>query len=159
MKTTGGFKLWQIIYPIGIYYVVSSLMYFVLGLFLGDGQQTYMLRQLICSAATIPATMSFYKQDKIAEQVVYGTEKEKLDTKWLTDTVLAVVGAATLGIAVNNIIAMTPLVQMSEGFQEANESFFIPRNRIYSSQVHSAMKSRSMYTGSMCSQHWTLRSG
>ena len=79
MKTTGGFKLWQIIYPIGIYYVVSSLMYFVLGLFLGDGQQTYMLRQLICSAATIPATMSFYKQDKIAEQVVYGTEKEKLD--------------------------------------------------------------------------------
>ena len=124
MKTTGGFKLWQIIYPIGIYYVVSSLMYFVLGLFLGDGQQTYMLRQLICSAATIPATMSFYKQDKIAEQVVYGTEKEKLDTKWLTDAVLAVVGAATLGIAVNNIIAMTPLVQISEGFQEANESFF-----------------------------------
>ena len=118
MKTTGGFKLWQIIYPIGIYYVVSSLMYFVLGLFLGDGQQTYMLRQLICSAATIPATMSFYKQDKIAEQVVYGTEKEKLDTKWLTDAVLAVTGAATLGIAVNNIIAMTPLVQMSEGFQE-----------------------------------------
>ena len=124
MKTTGGFKLWQIIYPIGIYYVVSSLMYFVLGLFLGDGQQTYMLRQLICSAATIPATMSFYKQDKIAEQVVYGTEKEKLDTKWLTDAVLVVVGAAALGIAVNNIIAMTPLVQMSEGFQEANESFF-----------------------------------
>ena len=37
--------------------------------------------------------------------------------------------------------------------------FFIPRKRIYSSQVHSAMKSRSMYTGSMCSQHWTLRSG
>ena len=124
MKTTGGCKLWQFIYPIGIYYVVSSLMYFVLGLFLGDGQQTYMLRQLICSAATIPATMSFYKQDKIAEQVVYGTEKEKLDTKWLTDAALAVVGAATLGIAVNNIIAMTPLVQMSEGFQEANQSFF-----------------------------------
>ena len=124
MKTTGGFKLWQIIYPIGIYYVVSSLMYFVLGLFLGDGQQTYMLRQLICSAATIPATMSFYKQDKIAEQVVYGTEKEKLDTKWLADAALAAAGAATLGIAVNNIIAMTPLVQMSEGFQEANQSFF-----------------------------------
>ena len=47
-----------------------------------------------------------------------------MDTKWLTDAVLAVVGAATLGIAVNNIIAMTPLVQMSEGFQEANQSFF-----------------------------------
>ena len=37
---------------------------------------------------------------------------------------MAAAGAVTLGIAVNNIIAMTPLVQMSEGFQEANESFF-----------------------------------
>ena len=60
MKTTGGFKLWQIIYPIGIYYVVSSLMYFVLGLFWGMGNRPISLRQLICSAATIPATMSFY---------------------------------------------------------------------------------------------------
>ena len=33
----------------------------------------------------------------------------------------------TLGIAVNNIIAMTPLVQMSEGFQEANQSFLRER--------------------------------
>ena len=24
MKTTGGFKLWQIIYPIGIYYVTGT---------------------------------------------------------------------------------------------------------------------------------------
>ncbi|MFQ8776280.1 MAG: hypothetical protein ACLR78_00590 [Roseburia sp.] len=41
MKTTGGFKLWQIIYPIGIYYVVSSLMYFVLGLFWGWATDLY----------------------------------------------------------------------------------------------------------------------
>ena len=115
MKTTGGFKLWQIIYPIG--HLLCCVEPYVLRCwdFSGDGQQTYMLRQLICSAATIPATMSFYKQDKIAEQVVYGTEKEKLDTKWLTDAVLAAAGAATLGIAVNNIIAMTPLVQSVGG--------------------------------------------
>lgn len=50
-----------------------------------------------------------------------------MDTKWLTDAVLAAAGAATLGIAVNNIIAMTPLVQMSEGFQEANQSFLRER--------------------------------
>ena len=29
---------------------------------------------------SIYTAMSFYKQNKIAEQVVYGTEKEKLDT-------------------------------------------------------------------------------
>lgn len=124
MKTKTGFKLWQIIYPIGIYYVVSSLIYFVLGLFMGDEQQTYMLRQLICSAATIPVTMSFYKQDKIAEDIVYGNETEKWNRKRTWEVLLTVLGAVTLGIAVNNVIAMTPLVQMSEGFQEANQSFF-----------------------------------
>ena len=122
MKTTGGFKLWQIIYPIGIYYVVSSLMYFVLGLFWGWATDLYAAPAYLLGCNG-PGDDEFYKQDKIAEQVVYGTEKEKLDTKWLTDAALAVVGAATLGIAVNNIIAMTPLVQMSEGFQEANQSF------------------------------------
>ena len=124
MKTTGGFKLWQVIYPIGLYYVASSLTYFVLGLFIGDAPQTYMLRQLICSAATIPVTMSFYKLDQSAEQVVYGTEQKESGPKRLADAALVAVGAMTLGIAVNNIIAMTPLVQMSEGFQEANQSFF-----------------------------------
>ncbi len=124
MKKGAGFKLWQIIYPVGIYYVVSSLVYFVLELFLGNEQQTYMLRQLICSAATIPVTISFYRQDKAAEEVVYGKETLKLDKRWFRDLLCAVVGAAALGIAVNNVIAMTPLVQMSEGFKQANESFF-----------------------------------
>ena len=124
MKTTGGFKLWQIIYPIGIYYVVSSLMYFALGLFMGEDTQTYMFRQLLCSAATIPVTLSFYHQDRAAESVVYGEKNRKINTEWLKNAALVIIGAGTLGVAVNNIIAMTPLVQLSEGFQTANQSFF-----------------------------------
>lgn len=112
------------IYPIGIYYVVSSLMYFVLGLFMGEKPETYMLRQTICAAATIPVIMTFYKQDLAVEETVYGKKKHKPDTEWFINAVFAMVGTATLGIAVNNIIAMTPLVQISEGFRSANESFF-----------------------------------
>ena len=54
MKTTGAYKIWRIIYPIGIYYVVSSLAYFFLTLLLGAGEESYMLRQMLCAAATIP---------------------------------------------------------------------------------------------------------
>ena len=124
MKTTGGFKLWQIIYPIGIYYVVSSLMYFVLGLFQFHRQpdlQFYPAYKNSSSPGSLPPSRS---ADAAYRSVAHPPEKEKLDTKWLRDAVLAAAGAVTLGIAVNNIIAMTPLVQMSEGFQEANESFF-----------------------------------
>ena len=48
MKTTGAYKIWRIIYPIGIYYVVSSLAYFFLTLLLGAGEESYMLRQMLC---------------------------------------------------------------------------------------------------------------
>jgi len=45
VKTTGAYKIWRIIYPIGIYYVVSSLAYFFLTLLLGAGEESYILRQ------------------------------------------------------------------------------------------------------------------
>ncbi len=60
MKTTGAYKIWRIIYPIGIYYVVSSLAYFFLTLLLGAGEESYMLRQMLCAAATIPFVWMHY---------------------------------------------------------------------------------------------------
>jgi hypothetical protein len=107
-----------------MYYVVSSLVYFALELFWEDSNETYMLRQLICAAVTIPVVYSFYRQDKIAEDAVYGRKKFRLDAACIVTILATVCGAAALGIAVNNIIAMTPLMEMSEGFAQANESFF-----------------------------------
>ena len=94
MKTTGAYKIWRIIYPIGIYYVVSSLAYFFLTLLLGAGEESYMLRQMLCAAATIPFVWMHYGQDRAARE------------------------------AVNNVIAMTPLIEASAGFQSANQAFF-----------------------------------
>lgn len=119
MKTTGAYKVWSIVYPVGIYYVVSSLVYFALELFFGTAYESYMLRQMICAAATIPFVASFYRQDMAIEQTVYGKHRIVL-----TDSVLALVAGAALGIGVNNVIAMTPLIRMSTGFSEANQAFF-----------------------------------
>lgn len=123
MKTTKGYRIWQIIYPIGIYYVVSSLAYFVLELMLGSEKETYMLRQLICAAITIPFVLHFYQLDKQTEETVYGKRRFKLDGQ-VKNAVFSFVSAAALGTAVNNVIAMTPLIKMSAGFQTANEAFF-----------------------------------
>lgn len=124
MKNSKSYKIWQIIYPIGIYYVVSSLVYFFLGILLGTDTESYMMRQLICAALTIPAIMPFYQQDKQIENNVYGVQKITWNAKLLRDIVLVVASGMTLGIAVNNIIAMTPLIEKSAGFTQANESFF-----------------------------------
>lgn len=124
MKRTGVYRVWQVIYPIGIYYVVSSIAYFFLGMLLGNNQETYMLRQMVCGAVTIPFILSFYRQDKQFENTVYGKAKTSFDAQTMREILLAVSTGAMLGIAVNNLIAMTPLMEFSAGFQEANESFF-----------------------------------
>lgn len=124
MKSSITYKIWQVIYPVGMYYVVSSMAYFLLGLVIGTAQETYMMRQMVCAAVTIPVVMNYYRQDKVIEDNVYGKEKIRFDGKLLKDVVVALLTGATLGMAVNNIIAMTPLMDMSAGFQEANESFF-----------------------------------
>lgn len=124
MKKIGPYKIWQVIYPIAIYYVVSSFAYIALGMIFGSEQETYMFRQMVCGAVTIPFTMSFYKQDKKIEDVVYGTTKRSVDVYTIRNIFFAVATAAMCGIAVNNLIAMTPLMDVSMGFQEANDSFF-----------------------------------
>lgn len=124
MKKTKGYRIWQVIYPVGIYYVVSSLAYFGLELLLGASEESYMMRQLICAAATIPFVMSFYRQDKQLEDTVYGKRRLEWNLTLVRDIVLAAASGMLLGIAVNNIIAMTPLIDMSAGFSEANQSFF-----------------------------------
>lgn len=145
MRTTGAYKIWQIVYPVGMYYVVSSLVFFALQMILGNGSETYMLRQMVCAAVTIPFILPFYMQDKRVEDIVYakgnaaersGKEKKPLQsagqqhafrqgvgrTAW--NVCVSLGSAAALGIAVNNLIAMTPLIELSGGFTAANEQFF-----------------------------------
>lgn len=144
MKTTGAYKIWSIVYPVGIYYVVSSLVYFVLEMFFGAAYESYMLRQMICAVATIPFVASFYRQDMAMEETVYGKRrivlkrhtqgKNPADMEAADETVsfasaaadgvLALVAGAVLGIGVNNVLAMTPVIRMSAGFSEANQAFF-----------------------------------
>lgn len=124
MKQTKGYQIWQIIYPIGLYYVVSSLCYFALEMLLGTANETYMLRQLVCAAVTIPVILKFYMADQNVRDTVYGKRKFNMGREQFINIAVTVVSVAALGIAVNNIIAMTPLIQASEGFQTANQAFF-----------------------------------
>lgn len=124
MKTMKGFRVWQILYPVGIYYVVSSLTYFALEFFMGSEDATYMLRQMVCAAVSIPFTLSFYQQDKKERETVYGKQKLCMDGKQAGILLTCTIAGAVWGLAVNNLLAMTPLMELSTGFQSANAAFF-----------------------------------
>ena len=104
MKQTKGFQIWQIIYPVGLYYVVSSLCYFALEILLGSADETYMLRQLVGDAVTIPVILKFYMADQNIRDTVYGKKKFRFSSEQAINIAVTVVSVAALGIAVNNII-------------------------------------------------------
>ena len=124
MKTTGAYKIWRIVYPIGIYYVVSSIAYFFLTLLLGAGEESYMLRQMLCAVATIPFVWMHYGQDRAAREIVYGRRGIRPDARFFCTVAGSLFAGASLGMAVNNVIVMTPLIETSAGFQSANQAFF-----------------------------------
>lgn len=116
-------RVWAVFYPIFVYYLISAFVFFALNIILGEAQEIYMLKQLISSGATIPFLTALWKQDNEAERVVYGKGKRSLK-QYMMQAAVTCVAAGAFGIALNNFIAMTPLVQVSESFQSANENFF-----------------------------------
>ena len=98
MKQTKGFQIWQIIYPVGLYYVVSSLCYFALEILLGSADETYMLRQLVGDAVTIPVILKFYMADQNIRDTVYGKKKFRFSSEQAINIAVTVVSVAALGI-------------------------------------------------------------
>lgn len=120
-KTT---NIWGVIYPIIIYYLVSSLAFFGMTILFGEADEIYMLKQMVSSASTIPFLLSLKKQDAYVKEVVYGKAEKWKCSQAVFLGGLVFLAMAAIGIALNNFIAMTPLVQISTGFQSANEAFF-----------------------------------
>lgn len=117
------YRILEILYPIGIYYLISGFVFFALNMLLGEAPEIYMVKQLISSGAVIPFLLSLYKQDHSAEKIVYG--QRKFNGKEMAEqAVLTIVAAVFCGMALNNFIAMTPLIKISAGFETANEHFF-----------------------------------
>ena len=117
-------NIWGILYPIVVYYLISSLAFFGMTILFGESNEIYMLKQMVSSGSTIPFLLALKKQDAYAEEVVYGKERRMTLKEGACLAVLVFFSMAVLGMALNNFIAMTPLMQVSTGFQNANEAFF-----------------------------------
>ena len=88
------------------------------------GQESYMLRQMLCAVATIPFVWMHYGQDRAAREIVYGRRGIRPDARFFCTVAGSLFAGASLGMAVNNVIVMTPLIETSAGFQSANQAFF-----------------------------------
>ena len=124
MKTNLGLasKIWEVVYPVGMYYVAITIGIFAAQFFFGTGNENYMICKILGSLFAIPVIYPYYKHDLILE----GTYKQKFpfsgDT--MKNIVIIIVCSACIGISLNNVICMSPLVEMSEGYEEASAAFY-----------------------------------
>ncbi len=125
-------KSWNVIYPIFIYFVVSNLamsLFAMLASFLGaDAQKQYMALQTATVAVTIPFIASYFNKDRKEPTVFWehmGIEFEKKGAgRKAVNGVLMFLAGAVAGMALNNILALTTLEEISEGYQETAGYFF-----------------------------------
>ena len=115
-------KIWAIAYPVLMYYVAITMGSFVAQIIFGTGVEQYMLCKIIGSIVAIPVVFADYKKDLI----MTGRYKLKnpITSLQMKQLLLAVGVTICLSIGLNNVISMSPLVTMSEEYQNANDAFY-----------------------------------
>lgn len=132
MKQSKSMQIWNIIYPIAIYFVVTSITLFVLDFILPETGDTKLLRQLITSVVAFPFLYSFYGPDQVMRgrgtivnnKVVwrFHFSKEKVKKCML----IFVIGGC-FAIAWNNILGMIRITEYSTGYAQVEETFYMGR--------------------------------
>ncbi len=126
------FQSWNVIYPVLIYFVVINLamsLFAMLASFLGaDYQKLYMALQAAATAAALPFLFRFYQRDQKGPATFWarmGREfARKTPAQKFRNGLLMFLSGAAAGMALNNIIALTALEEISKGYQEAAGHFF-----------------------------------
>ncbi|MBQ2901850.1 MAG: CPBP family intramembrane metalloprotease [Agathobacter sp.] len=115
-------RIWEIAYPVLMYYVAITIGMFIAQLVLGTGIENYMICKIIGSIVAIPVVYMDYKKDLM----MTGKYRVKCPiTAQQVKQMLAVIGITIcLSVALNNIISMSPLVALSEEYQNANDAFY-----------------------------------
>ena len=113
-------------WPLFIYVIAQNVIAFAATLAFGfvDGGEELILRYavgfiLIAALISIPIYYKIYQNDKILAGEVKKTEP--MENR---DYLLIIVSGATLALAMNNIISVTPLPTFFTGYEETNEVLF-----------------------------------
>ncbi len=125
-------KSWNVIYPIFIYFVVMNLamsLFAMLASFLGaDYQEQYMALQTATVAVTIPFIANYYNKDRKQPTVFWEHMEMEYSQKGngqkIANGLLMFLAGVLMGTALNNVLALTALEEISEGYQETSGYFF-----------------------------------
>lgn len=111
MKDYKLLRIWEVIYPIGIYFVVTNVVMFVLNLIHTMTNENYMIYQIIATIIAFPFVYAFYRKEDGGKMAN------------LPRTILFAAAAGLFGVVLNNLIGYTGLKETSQSYQEVSAAF------------------------------------
>lgn len=111
MKDYKLLRIWEVIYPIGIYFVVTNVVMFVLNLMHTMTNENYMIYQIIATVIAFPFIYAFYRKEDGGKMAN------------LPRTILFAAAAGLFGVVLNNLIGYTGLKETSQSYQEVSAAY------------------------------------
>lgn len=115
-------RIWNIAYPVAMYYASITIGIFLAQLIFGTGNESYMLCKIIGSLAALPVVYTDYKNDRAMFGIIDHQAQKKNDS--LYNVIMIVVITCCLSVSLNNFICMSPLVTLSDSYQTASDAFY-----------------------------------
>ncbi|MCM1259212.1 MAG: CPBP family intramembrane metalloprotease [Roseburia sp.] len=118
-------QVWSLIYPVGIYFVVTAVVLVLLDFILPETKNNHLLRQAITSVAVLPFLWSFYRQDAISRGEHLGKKEIALTKQEGGEVFLLFLAGGCFALAWNNVLGMVHISDYSASYEQIRETFYI----------------------------------
>lgn len=128
MKQYKFMKVWDIIYPIGIYYVITTIVLILLDFMMPQTDKSQLFRQMIAGIISIPFLFSFYRQDQLSRgNYAKGRKMPLPDKLKCTDGLCMLALGVCFAVALNNLLGFTGLADNSASYRQVTQTFYSGR--------------------------------
>lgn len=127
MKDSKAMKIWNLLYPICIYFVVTSVSIIILNFLLPETTNSKLFRQLLTSIAAFPFLLSFYRQDQKSRNEWKKQPYWKMMKIRPADFFWMFVTGGCFAVALNNLFGMMRLGDYSASYAEITKTFYTGR--------------------------------
>lgn len=161
MRQSKSMRVWNILYPIGIYYVVTTVTLFILDFILPETVDSKLFRQLITSMVALPFLISFYRQDQMMRGNYAGKPSVESCKAWFRMQNLQFFAGAFLtggcfAVAWNNLLGMVRIAEYSASYSQVTETFYTGRIllEIAALCIVIPVVEELLYRGIVCGRIW-----
>lgn len=129
MKDIKLHRAWEIAYPVGLYYVLSDVVFYLITRVIPYSEESYGAVKVLTTLIIFPFLYRVYRGDQIQR----GEEQKSIETVFLDMKsklvllIAIIVMAACASIVLNNLIAWTPLISRSASYRRVSNVFFSGR--------------------------------